>query len=71
MSKTPELKILLKACDTFGRACRIIDALPPGHERMNSDLLRNVLPGIWPTVGDLRKLRKAMEDAGWDPNART
>lgn len=40
--------------DTFKRLCKVIDALP---ERLPDELpLRDAMPGVWPTVGDLRKL---------------
>lgn len=58
---------LFDACDTFARAANIIDALP----KMSAETpLREVLPGIWPTVGEIRKLRDAMVDLGWTNNYR-
>lgn len=58
---------LLRAGDPFARVANIIDAEPPaGINRFPDDTpLRNVIPGAWPTVGDLRKLRDALVAAGW------
>lgn len=44
----------------FERLGRVIDALP---ERLPDDVpLRDAMPGAWPTVGDLRKMREEFED---------
>lgn len=57
---------LLAACDTFARVANVIDALP---DRLPDDRpLRDVMPGAWPTVGDVRKLRDAMVKVGWQPH---
>lgn len=56
-------KDLMEFCDPFARAANIIDALP---RRLPEDTpLREVLPGIWPTVGDIRRLRDEMKQLGW------
>jgi len=59
-------KSLLKLCDPFGRVANIIDSLP---SRLDNDEtpLRELLPGIWPTLGDLRRLRDEMKKQGWRP----
>lgn len=36
------------------RVLRVIDALPPGYRMSEDTPLRDALPGIWPTVADLR-----------------
>lgn len=53
---------LFDACDPFARVANIVDALPsvPGDTP-----IRDVLPGAWPTVHDLRKLRDEMRALGW------
>lgn len=56
---------LLLAGTPFVRAANIIDALSP---RISDDQpLREYVPGAWPTVGDLRRLRDALVAAGWKP----
>ncbi len=58
-------RALFEACDPFARVANVIDALPPSH-RVSSDApLFDALPRVWPTVGDVRKLRDAMTDLGW------
>lgn len=54
---------LAKAIDPFRRVIAIIDALPQGHVPGDGEPLRNVLPGVWPTLGDLRTLVKAVKGA--------
>jgi len=54
---------LFDACDPFARAANILDAHP--QKPYNDDPLRELLPGVWPTMGDLRKLRDAMVAMGW------
>ncbi len=44
-----------EALDPFRRALAVIDALPPEY-RSDEHSLRSHLPGVWPTVGDLRRL---------------
>ncbi len=57
---------LMKACDTFARVARIIDKLP--NKEFNDETpLREMWPGIWPTVGDIRRLRTEMVKFGWKP----
>lgn len=53
---------LFDLCDPFARAANIIDGA--GTATDNTPL-RDVLPGIWPTVGDLRRLRDEMVAKGW------
>ena len=59
--KTVEVKVeeLKLAVDPFRRVLNIIDAHP--IKFLNDVPLRDLLPGEWPTLGDLRKLVKAME----------
>ena len=55
---------IIDVCDPFARAANIIDPLG-----LDDDIpLREVLPGIWPTVGDLRKLRDELVKLGWTNN---
>lgn len=61
----PTIRPLLKACDTFGRACKIMERLPFEHQPDDRTGLRSTLPGVWPTVGELRALRTEMEKLGW------
>lgn len=56
---------MFDAAGTFARVANIIDALPYGQK--DSEPLRNVLPGLWPTVGDVRKLRDFLKANGWQP----
>lgn len=51
------------ACDPFARAANIIDGAQP--DLRDDHPLRELLPGIWPTIGDLRRLRDAMVEKGW------
>ncbi len=65
MGKSLDSSAVFAAVDTFCRAANILDALP---DRQSDDVpLREVLPGIWPTVGDLRQLRDVMKAYGWKP----
>jgi hypothetical protein len=61
----PKVKALLKACDTFGRACAMMESLPSLHRPDDSKSLRETLPGAWPTVGELRTLYAEMVKLGW------
>ncbi len=56
-------KNLIDACDPFARAAGIVDALPDRLPDITP--LRDCLPGIWPTLGDLRLLRAEMVNLGW------
>lgn len=50
---------LFEAHGTFQSLCRVLEALPT---RLPDETpLRDVIPGVWPTVGDLRKLCGEME----------
>ena len=54
---------LLKACDPFARVAIIVDRLP---DRLPDDTpARDVMPGIWPTLGELRRLRDELVATGW------
>lgn len=56
---------LVTACDTFARVANVIDAVP---DRLPDDKpLRDVLPGVWPTVGDVRRVRDELVAMGWRP----
>lgn len=50
---------LLAVADPFIRVLAIMDA-PPGHPPAGDSPLREYLPGLWPSVGDLRTLIKAI-----------
>ena len=52
---------LFEAGKPFVSVANIIDALPDSHHVSDATPLRDVLPGVWPTVGELRKLRDALE----------
>lgn len=57
---------LFDLCDPLARVANIVDALP---NRKPDDLpLRECLPGIWPTLGDIRKIRDEMVRRGWTNN---
>lgn len=58
---------LFDACDPFARAASIIGGLP-GSSPSDDTPLIEVLPGIWPTVGDLRGVLQAMKALGWTNN---
>ncbi len=48
---------------SFINLANIIEALPR-HVR-DDEALRDHLPGLWPTVGDLRSLVKQLQEEGW------
>lgn len=52
----------------FVRLLAITDALPPEYMPNDETPLRDVTPGIWPTLGELRQLVHALE--GRTPAAR-
>lgn len=59
----PKKGELFNVCDPFARVANIIDSLP---SKPTDDVpLRDLLPGVWPTAGDIRKLRDAMKKLGW------
>lgn len=45
--------------DQFRRLLEVLDALP--FKLPDERPLREVIPGAWPTVGDLRELIKQMD----------
>lgn len=47
---------LPEAVQTFSRVLAIHDALPERFKPSDATPLREILPGIWPTVADLRAL---------------
>jgi hypothetical protein len=47
---------LPQAIQTFSRVLAIHDALPERFKPSDATPLREILPGIWPTVADLRSL---------------
>lgn len=51
---------LFDAHATFLSLRKVIDALPP-PAISDETPLRDVMPGVWPTVGDLRMLCGEME----------
>lgn len=61
MKMDKKQQALFDACDTFARAANIIEPFALDSETP----LREHLPGIWPTVGDIGKLRDAMVALGW------
>ncbi len=56
MSQSFDHDSLPEAFRPFSRLCAILDALPPGHQIADAAYLRSVIPGHWPTMGDLRAL---------------
>ena len=54
--ESPEARVL--------RMLNIVDALPPGHLPNDDTPLREVLPGAWPTLGDLRGLAAFVQRHG-------
>lgn len=63
--KQLEQSRLMAACAPFARVADLIDRLP---EWTDGDIgLRGFMPGIWPTVADVRKLRDEMVRIGWKP----
>ena len=61
---TARYKKLFDACDTFARAANILEGLALDSETP----LCEVLPSIWPTVGNIGKLRDEMVALGWTNN---
>ena len=55
---------LLAAVDPFRRALAVLDALPGIPHRFDNQPLRDYLPGVWPTVADLRALVDAANAGG-------
>lgn len=51
---------LEKALEPFERVASIIEPLNISDEKP----LRDVIPGVWPTIGDLRRLLHAARTAG-------
>lgn len=56
---------LIEAAAPFVRVANIVDALPEWTEEHLP--LRGFMPGIWPTVGDIRRLRDELVRLGWKP----
>lgn len=52
---------LRQAADPFIRLMHVIDALPPDFRPEDKEPLRTNMPGLWPTIGDLRKLAAMVE----------
>jgi hypothetical protein len=52
---------LLAAADPFIKVQHMLDSLPPANRIPDDRPLSKCLPGIWPTMGDLRKLIIAIE----------
>lgn len=54
------------AAAPFARIANILDEL--GDTTLeHTTPLRNVVPGTWPTVGDIRRLRDVLVRMGWKP----
>lgn len=58
-------KDLLDACDPFARVANIIDALPEKYRLADNTALHDYVPGAWPTIGDIRRVRDALVAIGW------
>lgn len=52
------------AAAPFARIANILDELGDTTSE-SSTPLRNAVPGIWPTVGDIRRLRDELVRMGW------
>lgn len=52
------------ALDPFARALAMLEELPAGHKVADGVGLRQVLAGVWPTMGDLRELIAAFKAEG-------
>ncbi len=53
---------LRKAVDPFDRVLKILDTLSPANKPSDTLPLRSVLPGVWPTLGELRLLVEAIKN---------
>jgi hypothetical protein len=53
---------LRKAVDPFDRVLKILDGMSPAHKPPDSEPLRNILPGVWPTLSELRLLVEAIKN---------
>lgn len=53
---------LFAAADPFRRVLAVIDALPPSFLPSNDKPLYEVLPRVWPTLGELRAFVDAAND---------
>ncbi len=60
----PKVRALLKAADSIIRVALITDPLGLPDDRP----LREIVPGVWPELGDVRRLRDAAIALGWNPN---
>lgn len=49
------------AGDPFRRVLGVIDALPSGVRPADGTPLRDVIPGTWPTLGELRALMRSID----------
>lgn len=60
-------KELLRVLDPFARVVEIQKALPnPFHDNtLDTTPLRDVLPGSWPTMKDIRALHEFAVAHGW------
>ncbi len=54
---------LRAAVEPFAAVARILDALPEGSKPADHVPMRGVMPGGWPTVGECRRARAALEAA--------
>lgn len=54
------LRVLIEACRPFVSAHNV--ALDPRLNIPDDAGLRDVLPGVWPTAGDLRRLAEAIRN---------
>jgi hypothetical protein len=65
--KVHETMALIEAAEPFARVARVIDALPREMPLSADTPLRDVMLGVWPTLGDVRKLHTCMIALGWKP----
>lgn len=63
----PEPPKLFELAGRFARIANIIDALPTAHYQPDDLPLIEAMPGSWPTVGDVRRLRDELVRLGWKP----
>ena len=64
-----QIEAVARALDPFARLARIMDALT--HRLSDDTPLREIAPGIWPTLGDCRKANdvlRAYEQSRKEPS---
>jgi hypothetical protein len=62
LSADPRVRAILEAADRIIRIARINEPLGLPDETP----LARVVPGVWPTLGDVRRLHEAAVALGWN-----